>query len=291
MKCQETHREHSLQRLLFLQLAKDGCKNIPPRVPFSFMASDNLDIPHISIVGVPDEDNSSSALALPSPSLDSPCFEQRPWQQQRSPSHSMTPTDNHANLNGHLSSPIPVLRLARISPDVSGSPSYASDNSSPLPHPSPTHSAHSISFRWKTKSEVSRDYTSHVYRRKRRKRSSTGSANSDVTNALPSNDVGSRPSTVISFFRRTVHFRQSSSSPSRERDTGSVTTRNDAQKGDIVDQSTLLDNLEGRFEAAKKLHGESVDLQMLYESGTVATIKDLRMTGKEVPCYLQSIKY
>ena len=258
------------------------------------MASDNLDIPHIPIVRVPHEDNPSFSLSLPSPSLDSPCFEQRPNkpnQRQRSP----LPKDNHANLNSHLSSPIPVLRLARNSPDVSGSLSHASDNSSPLPHPSPTyspHSPHSSSIRWMTKSKVSRDNTPsrHVYRRKRRKRSSTGSAH-DVTNAFPSThsngsdgDGGSRST---NFFKRTVHSRRSSSSPrgeSREIDTGSVTTRNDVLKGDIVDQSTVLDNLEGRLEAAKKLHGDSVDLRMLYESGTVATIKDLRMTGKQVPC-------
>ena len=193
-------------------------------------------------------------------------------------------------------SPIPVLRLARNSPDVSGSLSHASDNSSPLPHPSPTyspHSPHSSSIRWMTKSKVSRDNTPsrHVYRRKRRKRSSTGSAH-DVTNAFPSthsngSDGGSR-STVTSFFKRTVHSRRSSSSSrgeGRETDPGSVTMRNDVLKGDIVDQSTVLDNLEGRLEAAKKLHGESVELQILYESGTVATIKDLRRTGKQVPCY------
>ena len=252
------------------------------------MASDNLDIPHIAIVGAPHEDNPSFSLSLPSPSLDSPCFEQRPnnppnW---RSPS----PKDSHANLNGHLSSPIPVLRLARSSADVSGSLSHASDNSLPLPHPSPSHSAHSSSIRWMTKSKMSRDNTSP--RRKRRQRSSTSSARSDVTNAFPSthsngSDGGSR-STVTSFFKRTVHSRRSSSSSrgeGRETDPGSVTMRNDVLKGDIVDQSTVLDNLEGRLEAAKKLHGESVELQILYESGTVATIKDLRRTGKQVPCY------
>ena len=252
------------------------------------MASDNLNIPHTH------EGNPSFSLSLPSPSLDSPCFEQRPnnppnWR-------SLSPKDSHANLNGHLSSPIPVLRLARNSPDVSGTLSHASDNSSPLPHPSPTHSAldsaRSSSIRWMTKAKVSRDITPP--RQKRRKRSSTGSARSDVTNAFPSthsngSDGGSR-STVTSFFKRTVHCRRSSSSPrgeSRDTDTGSVTTRNDVLKGDIVDQSTVLDNLEGRLEAAKKLHGESVELQTLYESGTVATIKDLRRTGKQVPCYLQ----
>jgi hypothetical protein len=55
---------------------------------------------------------------------------------------------------------------------------------------------------------------------------------------------------------------------------------------EIQQQSTVLDNLEERLEAARKLHGEAVDLHMFYESGTVATMKDLRATGKAVPCCL-----
>jgi hypothetical protein len=53
---------------------------------------------------------------------------------------------------------------------------------------------------------------------------------------------------------------------------------------EIRQQSTLLDNLEERLEAAKKLHGDVVELQELYESGTVASMNDLRSpTGKAVP--------
>jgi len=52
---------------------------------------------------------------------------------------------------------------------------------------------------------------------------------------------------------------------------------------EIRQQSNLLDNLEERLEAAKKLHGDAVDLQMFYESGTVASMNDLRATGKAVP--------
>ena len=52
---------------------------------------------------------------------------------------------------------------------------------------------------------------------------------------------------------------------------------------EIRQQSSLLDNLEERLEASKKLHGDAVDLQMFYESGTVASMNDLRATGKEVP--------
>jgi hypothetical protein len=58
---------------------------------------------------------------------------------------------------------------------------------------------------------------------------------------------------------------------------------------EIRQQSTLLDNLEERLEAAKKLHGDADDLQMLYESGTVVSMNDLRTTGKAVPRYLQRL--
>jgi hypothetical protein len=56
---------------------------------------------------------------------------------------------------------------------------------------------------------------------------------------------------------------------------------------EIRQQSTLLDNLEERLEAAKKLHGDAVDLQMLYESRTVASMNDIRATGKAVSRCLQ----
>ena len=52
---------------------------------------------------------------------------------------------------------------------------------------------------------------------------------------------------------------------------------------EIRQQSTVLDNLEERLEAANKLHGEAVDLQMYYESRTVANMNDLRATGKAYP--------
>jgi hypothetical protein len=59
---------------------------------------------------------------------------------------------------------------------------------------------------------------------------------------------------------------------------------------EIRQQSTLLDNLEERLEAAKKLHGDTVDLRILYESGTVASMNDLRATGKAVPRCLQRLQ-
>jgi Ca2+-transporting ATPase len=223
------------------------------------MASDDLDIPQIAVVGVPDDNvPSSSSSAVPSPSLDS----------SRLPSTSAT--DNHAFL-----SPItPILRSTRNSLDPLGF-----DNSSPLPPPSPTLSAHSGSVRW-ANSTVLRDNNPeehdgssslylapppHGHRRK----SSTGtvssvgsgssteqdaddgssfrlsplrSAHSDVTSTLPSptvthvdnaSDAGSRPSSVTSFFKKTMH--RLSPSPSRESVTGSDTTHNDRQRGDNSD--------------------------------------------------------
>ena len=56
---------------------------------------------------------------------------------------------------------------------------------------------------------------------------------------------------------------------------------------EIQQQSSFLEKLEGRLETAKKLHQDAVDLQMLYESGTVATMENLRATGK-ASCCLQS---
>ena len=58
---------------------------------------------------------------------------------------------------------------------------------------------------------------------------------------------------------------------------------------EIRQQSTLLDNLEERLEAAKKLHGDAIDLQMLYESGTAASMNDL-VTGKAVSRCPQRLK-
>ena len=59
---------------------------------------------------------------------------------------------------------------------------------------------------------------------------------------------------------------------------------------EIRQQSTFLDNLEERLEAAEKLHGDAVDLQRFYESGTVASMNNLRATGKAVPRCLQRLQ-
>jgi len=56
----------------------------------------------------------------------------------------------------------------------------------------------------------------------------------------------------------------------------------------IQQQSEFLAKLEMRLEAAKKLRGEAAELQMLYESGTVATMKNFRATGKATSCRPQT---
>ena len=123
--------------------------------------------------------------------------------------------------------------------------------------------------------------------------------------------AGSRPSSVRSFFRRTVHRVRRASD---ESDTSSDATRNGGQKRDNADvrrkgaqlahpvlldskrgadlaffqkESTILD-MEERLEVAKKLHDDAVDLHTFYESGTVAAMQDLRATGKSVSCFLKS---
>ena len=112
-----------------------------------------------------------------------------------------------------------------------------------------------------------------------------------------------RPS-VTSFFRRTVHRVRR---PSGESDTGLCTTKNGGGNNadvkrkrhqlvrsvvldlkpeadlDLLQKQSIMNNLEERLEAAKKLHGEAADLKLFYESGTVAAMEDLRATGKAVP--------
>ena len=118
--------------------------------------------------------------------------------------------------------------------------------------------------------------------------------------------AGSRPSSVRSFFRRTIRRVRRASD---ESDKSSDATRNGGQKGDNADvrrkgaqlldskqgaklaffqkASTVLD-MEERLEAAKTLHDDAVDLHTFYESGTVAAMQDLRATGKAVSCFQKS---
>src|ERR1700730_6802659 len=111
------------------------------------MASDDLDIPQIAVVGVQDDNNSTVSLHTLPPLSDN--------SRPPSPSgHATSPTDNQ----GFLSLPTPILRSARNSLDALGSPaSHSSDTSSLQPPPSPTLSAHSSgSIRW-ANSTVLRD--------------------------------------------------------------------------------------------------------------------------------------
>ncbi|KAI9449869.1 calcium-translocating P-type ATPase [Lactarius psammicola] len=222
------------------------------------MASDDLDIPQIAVVGVQEDNNyNNSSFSL---------------------SHI-----GHTR-SSDLSLPTPILRNSRNSLDVPGSlASHSSGASSSHPPPSPTLSAHSSgSVRWAT-STVLRDNnpeehdglsslgllapSSQGYRQKGRNgtvssicsiftdrdiedSSSLGlspvrSGHSDVPITLPSPtnthvDAGSdisRPSSAASFFKRTVQrVRHSSPSPSGDTDAGPDTTRNDSvQKGDNAD--------------------------------------------------------
>jgi Ca2+-transporting ATPase len=236
------------------------------------MASDDLDIPQIAVVGVPEDNNHTIPThILPPQSSDPSPLPPSPL------AHATLPTDNQA----FLSLPTPILRSARNSLDAFGS--ATSDTSSLQPPPSPTLSAHSSgSIRFAT-STVLRDNNPDEHdglsslnllappsRRHRRKGSigtvsSVGSslterdiednqsfrlspvrsAQSDAPSTLPSPtythvdpgpDVISRPSSAASFFQKTLHrVRRGSPSPSGETDAGSDTTRSETQKGDNAD--------------------------------------------------------
>ena len=51
----------------------------------------------------------------------------------------------------------------------------------------------------------------------------------------------------------------------------------------LQQQSSFLAELERRLGTAEKLREEAAELQMLYESETVATMRDLRTKGKATP--------
>jgi hypothetical protein len=247
---------------------------------------------------MPDNNRFSTALGLACPSLDR--FRSRAEPPERQLPRSPSPTDNR---------PTPILRSAL---NFLGTSSHVSD-SSHSPHPFPRTPTRSSSIRWAANSTVSRDNNHLCPRRGHCRKRNAGSterhaecfrlsplpsAHSDVTGTLTSptythvdvsSDVGS--CRVTRFFRKTIHrVRRSSSSLSGETDTVSNTAQHDGQKGDCgssQNQKRVLDNLEERLEAANKLHGETIDLQTLYESGTVATMKDFRATGMEVPFRLR----
>jgi Ca2+-transporting ATPase len=227
------------------------------------MASDDLDIPQIAVVGVPDDNNpSSSSLSLPSSSVDS---------SRLPPSPSTTDRDNHT----YLAATAPISKYARNSLDPLGSPTHTSNNSSLFP-PSPTLSAH-CSGSGAYERARSRDDdpgspplylapSPHGHRRKGSigSVSSIGSgstteqdaddnssftlnplrsADSDVTSTQSSptythvdtaSGVGSRPSSVTSFFKKTVHrVRGRSPSSSREAELARPATLDLKQEADL----------------------------------------------------------
>ena len=223
---------------------------------FDVMASDDLDIPQIAVVGVPEDNNHATPTQpLPTPPADSPL--------PPSPlGHATSPTDNQ----GFLSLPTPILKSARNSLDAVGSPSsHTSDTSSLQPPPSPTLSAHSTgSIRFATSkvlrennpeehdgmtslkllapppphhrrkgsvttvSSVGSSSTEREYEDNQSIRlSPVRSAHSDATSTLPSPththvdvipDVPSRSSSPASFIRKTLHRVRRSQSPSGETD-------------------------------------------------------------------------
>ena len=219
------------------------------------MASDELDIPQIAVVGVPDDNNTSPAVSS--------------GDSSRLP-HSPSTTDDYA----YLSPITPILPSARSSQDPLGS---TSDNPSIPPPPSPTLSAQSSgSVRW-VNSTALRDNNPEEHdglsslhlappSRSYRRKGSTGTVSSiassstteqdaddssssrlsplrpphsDVTSSPTyahvdtTSDVDSRSSSVTSFFKSTIHrVRRSSPSPGRETDAGSNMTQSDGQRKD-----------------------------------------------------------
>jgi hypothetical protein len=56
---------------------------------------------------------------------------------------------------------------------------------------------------------------------------------------------------------------------------------------EIEQQSSFLDQLDGRLKTAEDLRRQAADLKTLYESKTVAIMQGLRTTGKTTYCHLQ----
>ena len=236
---------------------------------FDVMASDDLDIPQIAVVGVPEDNNNATTQTLPSSSSPS------------SLDHGTLPTDNQE----FSSLPTPNLDSELNSLDAVGSPSPHSDigmsesSLQPIePPPSPTLSAHSSGPIVFVTSMILRDNDPEEHgdglsslkllagllchhRRNGAVTSSVGSsltereyednqsfmpspvrsraAHPDVASTLPSpthtnvvvvSEVPSRSSSPASFLRTKLNrFRRSSPSPSVETDTGLDTVRGDGQ--------------------------------------------------------------
>ncbi|KAI9463227.1 calcium-translocating P-type ATPase [Lactarius psammicola] len=204
------------------------------------MASDDLDIPQIAVVGV-QEDNGSGPILDTSPatSPDNNSFPLTPT------GHATSPSDNH----GFLSLPTPILRNSRNSLDAPGSPaSHTSDASSLHPPPSPTLSAYSSGSVQEHDGLSSlgllapppQGHLSSIGNSSSLGLSPVRSGHSDVPSTLPSPtnthvDAGSdisRPSTV-------QRVRHSSPSPSGDTDAGDNTDVK--RKGAELARPALLD--------------------------------------------------
>ena len=230
------------------------------------MASDDLDIPQIAVVGVPEDNNHpTSAETLPSPPSDGLHLPTSPL------GHTTSQTDNE----GFLSLPTPILKSVRNSLDPIGSPSSHVESSFVCSTTLSAHSAGSIRL---ANSMVSRENNPEEHdgmpslgllappppHRRRMGSvttvSSVGSSSTErgyvdnqsfrlspvpsahsETCILPSptqthmdvvSDVSSRSSRPARRLRKTSHRVRWSPSPSGETDMGSETTRNDGQKGD-----------------------------------------------------------
>ena len=282
------------------------------------MASD-LEVPQTALlVGTPDStltDTSSDNLLSSALSPSSPLL-----NSSRLPT-SPSPSDNH----GSPCSPTPILRSARYSlGSIRWASSTALCDNNPEGRDGSTSylapNPHDRELR--TGSSTERK-TERTPKEDPRFKLPSWAAHPDWTGARPSatlhvnaslgTSAGSRPSFVTNFFRRTVRrVRRPSGESDTSSDKGSDTAQNGDQKGDnlnvrrketqlvvfdpkpqrysdlgVFQKQSIMDNREERLEVTKKLHGEAVDLQTFYESGTVAAMRNLRATGKAVTCCLQ----
>lgn len=272
------------------------------------MASGDFDTPQIALlVGMPDAASKSGNLF----SHSSPLFDSSLLPTSPSPSYI------HGSPCPPTPSPTPMLRSAQCSlgsirwatstalcdhnlEERVGSPSYLSQNLQDGPRDRRRRTGNST----ERKTERATGYDRSLSRAAPPDWTATLTRTVHVASQDSGTGAGSRrPSFVTSFFRRTVRRVRR---PSLESDTGSEkgsdTAQNGGQKGfnvnvsrkgtqlarqysDLVffyQKQSIVDNLEERLEATKKLHREAVDLQMFYESGTFATMRDLRATGKAV---------
>ena len=235
------------------------------------MASGDLDIPQVAVVGIQDDTSSGPTRDAPlASSPDNSSISLSPL------GHASAPPDTH----GVLSLPTPILRNSRNSLEISSSPVSHTFDASPLqPLPSPALSAHSSgSIRWANSTEL-RDNNpeehdglsslglltplSQGHRRMsntatvssigssfthRDTQDSAGfglslmrSGQSDAPSTHPyltsthvdAASVASGPSSPAGLFKKTVQRgRHSSSSPSSDIDARSDTTRHDSGQRD-----------------------------------------------------------